>query len=134
MRIKFSLRMFLILSLVIGAAVGIIISSRAGVVVSLNSNNFDEVVDGSFGPVLVVFTAEWCGPCQAMKPDLDKLAQEHRWSATVGVIDIDDDPALARRFKVNAIPRLMVFRGGKATEDALGGKPFDEMEHLMFED
>jgi thioredoxin 2 len=73
--------------------------------------DFDEVLAQSEFPVLVDFWAEWCGPCRAVAPELEKLARAE--SVTVVKVDTDALPALASRFGISTIPTIVLFRSGR---------------------
>jgi thioredoxin 1 len=75
-------------------------------VLSVNKNNFNEVVSGS-KPVLLDFYADWCGPCQMVKPLLAEIAQEYP-EVLVGKINVDEEMELAQKFSVVSIPMLVV--------------------------
>lgn len=64
-------------------------------------------------PVLVDFTAEWCGPCKMMAPELKKFAGNHTDTVRVLKVDIDKNPAVASQFQVQSVPTLILFRKGK---------------------
>ncbi len=83
----------------------------------LNSNNFGEFVAN--GTVLVDFYADWCGPCQMIKPIVHEIAEE-RTDIKVGKVNVDADSALAMRFNVASIPTLLVFKGGKLHATMVG--------------
>ncbi|HUP65034.1 MAG TPA: thioredoxin [Thermoanaerobaculia bacterium] len=72
------------------------------------------------GPVLIDFSAEWCGPCKTMMPVIEKLANEYRGRLEVFTVDIDQDPALAARNGVMSVPTMIVIRDGKAVERVVG--------------
>lgn len=82
---------------------------------------FEEVVGGD-APVLVDFFATWCGPCRMIAPAVEQLAQEYDGRAVVGKVDVDEVPELAQRFGVMSIPTLVVLKGGKVVEQAVGAR------------
>jgi len=73
---------------------------------------FQELLN-SDTPVLVDFTAEWCGPCKMMAPELKKLVDMHGDSLRVIKVDIDKNPAAANAYQVQSVPTLMLFRKGQ---------------------
>lgn len=79
---------------------------------TFNEQNFESEVLNSDVPVLVDFTATWCGPCKALAPIVDKLADDFEGKVKVGKLDIDASPALARKYGIRSVPTVMVFRGG----------------------
>ncbi len=85
-----------------------------------NDGNFESEVLGSDLPVLVDFTATWCGPCKALAPIVEKLADEFEGKVKVGKLDIDEAQAIARKYAVRSVPTVMVFRGGQKTGQHVG--------------
>ena len=73
-------------------------------------------------PVLVDFWATWCGPCRMIAPVIEEAAAEFDGRAVVGKVDVDEDPGLAQRFGVMSIPTLIVLKGGKVVEQAVGAR------------
>ena len=73
---------------------------------------FQELLNSDV-PVLVDFTAEWCGPCKMMAPELKKLVDMHGDSLRVIKVDIDKNPAAANAYQVQSVPTLMLFRKGQ---------------------
>jgi thioredoxin 1 len=80
-------------------------------------DNFDELIKG--GDVIVDFFATWCGPCKMLAPELEDLAYEHPEIKVIKV-DVDEFNELAGRFNVRAVPTLVVFKNGVATNQSMG--------------
>ena len=89
----------------------------------VNDLNFDEEVLKSDLPVLVDFTATWCGPCKMIAPLVDELATEYVGKAKVVKVDIDNAPNAAAQFGVRKVPTLKVFKGGVVVAERLGAAP-----------
>ncbi|MCI8516543.1 MAG: thioredoxin [Hungatella sp.] len=86
----------------------------------LTSSNFETEVYQAEVPVLVDFYADWCGPCKAMGPVVEALAQEYEGKAKVGKINTDDNQDIAMEYGVMSIPTFIVFKGGKAVKKMVG--------------
>ena len=91
-------------------------------IVTLSDATFDEEVKGSDAPVLVDFWAEWCGPCKMIAPILEEIAGEKAGALRIGKLNIDDNPDAARRFEVQAIPTLILFKDGEPAKRLIGAK------------
>ncbi len=96
----------------------------------INKNNFEAEVLNSDKVVLLDFFAEWCGPCKMIAPTLEEIADENE-HIKVCKIDVDNDPDLARQFKVTSIPLLVVMKDGKIVNQSLGAKPKDAILKLI---
>ena len=87
---------------------------------TLNSSNFTAEVLQSDVPVLVDFWAPWCGPCRMMAPALDALTADFAGRAKVAKLDTDENEALAAQYGVQALPTLLVFKGGEVVSRSVG--------------
>ncbi len=85
-----------------------------------NDINFDDEVLKSNDPVLVDFTATWCGPCKQLAPIVDQLATELAGKVKVGKLDIDDSPIVASKLGIRGVPTLMVFKNGERAAQHVG--------------
>ena len=87
----------------------------------LTGSNFDQIIAGE-KPVLVDFWAPWCGPCRMIAPVIEEIAAEFDGKAAVGKVNVDEDPGLAQRYGVMSIPTLIILKGGKVVEQAVGAR------------
>ena len=79
----------------------------------VGDSDFDAVVLKSSVPVLVDFTATWCGPCKALSPIVDKIADDYAGKIKVVKVDIDEAPETARKYGVRSVPNCIAFQGGQ---------------------
>ncbi|MGQ4512462.1 thioredoxin [Streptomyces sp. DW26H14] len=107
-----------------GAAGAAGVESTTGTeVVTVTDADFDAVVRGSRLPVLVEFTADWCGPCRQLAPVLDAVAREEAGRVRIVRVDVDTNPATAAQYAVLSMPTLMVFRDGEPVASMVGARP-----------
>lgn len=89
-------------------------------VLTFNSVNFDSDVLKSDVPVLVDFTATWCGPCKALAPIVEKIADDYAGKVRVGKLDIDESADIAQRYGIRSVPTVLVFKGGQKIGQHVG--------------
>jgi thioredoxin 1 len=90
--------------------------------IQLTDATFDEEVKGADVPVLVDFWAEWCGPCKMIAPILEEIAGEQDGKLRIYKLNVDDNPGIAQRYEVMAIPTLLLFRDGEVQKRLVGAK------------
>jgi thioredoxin len=93
----------------------------------VSGSDFEEVVLGSETPVVVDFWAPWCRPCKAVESILEELPVE------VARVNIDEEPAIASRYKVLSIPTVMLFAGGEARGTVVGARPRAHFDRWLAE-
>ena len=95
--------------------------------VQVTTATFEDLVILSEQPVIVDFYADWCGPCKMLSPVLEQLAVDHS-EVKIAKVNVDEEPALAERYRVRGIPHVVMFRNGKVAEQVLGYKPKAALE------
>ena len=100
-------------------------AETASAVIKVTDETFsDLVLSASFGKaILVDFWAQWCPPCHMLSPVLDEIAAELGDKLTVAKIDVDDNQVTAQRYRVLAMPTLIVFRDGEVISHVVGARP-----------
>jgi thioredoxin 1 len=85
--------------------------------------SFAEEVEHAPGLVLVDFWAEWCGPCRAIAPVIERLAEDYQGRVKVVKLDTDANPATAARFNIRSIPTILLFKDGQPVDGVIGADP-----------
>ena len=96
--------------------------------IKLTKENFEEVVYGSEGLVLIDFWAEWCEPCQMLSRELEKIEAEGIDDLKIAVVDVDEDPELSAKFKIFSLPTLILMKNGEICNTIVGYYPH---EHIL---
>lgn len=103
----------------------------ATAVAEVTDATFEESVLKSERPVMVDFWATWCGPCKALAPVVDEVAQAYNGRAKVYKMDVDRNNATPMRYGVRGIPTLLIFKDGKVQEQIVGYVPKDTIQKAL---
>ena len=95
---------------------------------TFTTDNFETEVLGSDVPVLVDFWATWCMPCRMLAPVIEEIASENEGKIKVGKVNVDENPDLARKYRVMSIPTVLVFNNGELTATSVG---VDSKENIL---
>jgi thioredoxin 1 len=93
--------------------------------------DFEAEVLKASTPVLVDFWAPWCGPCRVVAPVLEAIAQEQQGKVKIVKVNVDDNQQLAARYGVQAIPTLIIFKGGQPVDRVVGASPREELTRRL---
>jgi len=88
--------------------------------VHLTEQNFDEALVANQGLMMVDFWAEWCGPCRAIAPVLEELAEASEGRVTLAKVNVDENPALAARYGIRSIPTILFVKEGQVVDRVVG--------------
>lgn len=100
-------------------------------VLEFTDANFEAEVLKSTTPVLVDFWAQWCMPCRAIAPTVEKLAQDYDGRFKVGKLNVDDNRDTASKFGIMSIPSLLMFKDGQVVKKVVGVKSKKELQAEM---
>ena len=100
-------------------------------VVEFNDQNFDSDVLGAGSPVLVDFWAVWCGPCKAIAPIVEEVANDYSGKVKVGKMDVYSNNQVAMRYGIRSIPTLMLFNKGEVVDQVIGNVGKESIESMI---
>ncbi len=99
--------------------------------IHLAAQNFDDTLTATPGLVMVDFWAEWCGPCRAIAPVLDELAEASEGRVALMKVNVDENPGLAARFDIRSIPTILFFRDGAVVDRVVGAAPKAALQNVL---
>lgn len=103
----------------------------SGKVLTIKSDNFEELVIKSSVPVLLDFWAIWCGPCKAINPAIEELAEEYDGRFRIGKVNVDEESELVKNFNIMSIPTLIAFKDGNQVERIIGARTKSDLKGLL---
>ena len=98
-------------------------------VVHLTDDSFDEQTGSGY--VMIDFWAEWCGPCKAIGPALEEIADSHAGQITIAKLNIDENPETPQAYNVRGIPTLLIFKSGEMVAEKIGAMPKSALEQWV---
>ena len=102
----------------------------SSICIEITDANFEAEVANSPLPIVIDFWAVWCGPCRAVAPNFQSLAQEYAGRVRFGKCDVDANQEIAARYDVRGVPMFLAFRDGKVVAQQLGAAPRPKLEEL----
>ena len=100
-------------------------------VITVNDSEFESKVEKNDLPCLVDFWAPWCGPCKAIGPMIDELADEFAGKVQIAKMNVDESPATPGKFGIKAIPTLILFKNGEAVDRITGAAGKAQLKELI---
>ncbi len=100
-------------------------------IMQVTDANFDQEVLKSDQPVLIDFWAVWCGPCRALAPVVDEVAESYSGKVKVAKMNVDENPGTPGRYGIRGIPTLLIFKGGQVKEQIVGYVPKETIQKAI---
>lgn len=97
-------------------------------IIELDNSNFDSTISGASVPVVVDFWAPWCGPCKAIGPILEELANELGETVKICKVNVDNNSDIAGKYEIRAIPTLLIFKNGSIADTIVGLTSKDDLK------
>lgn len=88
--------------------------------INLTEETFEQVINTSL-PVMIDFGATWCGPCKALAPVVEEIANEYEGRAAICKADVEECPAIAAKFRIRNVPTILFFKNGELKDKSVGG-------------
>lgn len=101
--------------------------------IQVTDSNFEAEVLNCDKPVLVDFWAPWCGPCRAISPIIEELAQEYAGSVKIVKMNVDENPTTPSKYGIRAIPTLILFKAGQVVEQITGAVSKSSLKQMLSE-
>lgn len=98
--------------------------------ITITEQNFDEIVKNN-AVVMVDFGATWCGPCRALAPVVEEIANEYEGRAAVGKADVDEVPDITARFRIRNVPTVLFFKNGELKDKSVGAVQKDTLTQKL---
>ena len=96
-----------------------------------DEKSFENDVIKTDKPVMVDFWAQWCGPCRAVAPIIEELAADYQGKAVIGKVNVDEENAIAQKYKIMSIPTVMLFNKGEVVEKIVGARTKKDYTDLI---
>ena len=97
---------------------------------NITEDNFDELIS-SGKPAMIKFGATWCGPCKALEPTIEELEKEYEGRVVIGSVDVEEEDALAYKFRIRNVPTIIFFKDGQPVDKLIGLMPKNTLKEKL---